>query len=94
METHFYADIGVDNLLTTYGQSKVSFWDYIQNFFGIGTVGYDYSLADLQKFGVANIELLDEEWDWRKYRPDRANLVKRIKVDDDYKFGLNRFEIN
>lgn len=92
-ETRFYADIGVDNLLTTYGQSKVNFWDYIQNFFGKGTVGYDYSLADLQKFGVANIVLLDNEWDWRTYRPGRANLVKRIKVDDDYEFALSRFEI-
>lgn len=94
METHFYAEIGVDNLLTTYGQSKVNLWDYIQNFFGKAPVGYDYSLADLQKFGVTNIELLDEEWDWRKYRPTRANLVKRIKVDDEYKFVLNRFAIN
>lgn len=92
-ETIFYADIGADNLLTTYGQSKVNFWDYIQNFFGKGTVGYDYSLADLQKFGVTNIVLLDDEWDWRKYRPNRANLVKRIKVDDDYEFELTRFEI-
>ncbi|GHG71528.1 hypothetical protein GCM10010919_22920 [Alishewanella longhuensis] len=92
-ETDFYADIRVDNLLTTYGQSKANFWDYLLNFFGKETVGYDYSLADLQKFGLANIVLLDEEWDWRKYRPDRANLVKRIKVGDDYEFELNRFEI-
>lgn len=92
-ETDFYAALGVDNLITTYGQSKVNFLDYIQNLFGKGTVGYDYSLADLQKFGLANIVLLDGEWDWRKYRPDKANLVKRIKVDDDFEFELRRFEI-
>lgn len=92
-ETKFYADIGVDNLLTTYGQSKVNFWDYIQKFFGKETVGYDYSLADMEKFGLAKIVLLEGEWDWRKYRPNRANLIKRIKVEDDFEFELRRFEI-
>ncbi|QBL08216.1 hypothetical protein E0Z06_01160 [Rheinheimera sp. D18] len=92
-ETKFYSDIGIDNLVTIYGQTKFNFWDYIQNFLGKGAVGYDYSLADLQKFGLTNIVLLDGEWDWRKYRPDRANLVKRIKVDDNFEFELRRFEI-
>lgn len=92
-ETAFYADIGVDNLLTTYGQSKVNVWDHVKSLFGKGAVGYDYSLADMQKFGVTNIVLLDDEWDWRTYRPARANMVKRIKVDDAYTFELNRFEI-
>ncbi|MCF4009640.1 hypothetical protein [Rheinheimera sp. UJ63] len=92
-ETTFYSDIGVDNLLAIYGQTKFNLMDYVLNFFGKGAVGYDYSLADLQKFGLANIILLDNEWDWRKYRPQRASLVRRIKVDHDYEFELNRFEI-
>lgn len=92
-ETDFYADISVDNLLTTYGQSKFNFLDFTLGLFGKGTVGYDYSKADMKKFGLVNIVLLDGEWDWRKYRPDRANQVKRIKVDDDFEFELRRFEI-
>lgn len=92
-ETDFYADIAVDNLLTTYGQSKFSFLDLTRGLFGKGTVGYDYFIADMKKFGLVNIVLLDGEWDWRKYRTDRANLVRRIKVDDDFEFELRRFEI-
>lgn len=92
-ETDFYADIAVDNLLATYGQSKFNFLDFTLGLFGKGAVGYDYSKADMEKFGLVNIVLLDGEWDWRKYRPDRANLIKRIKVDDDFEFELRRFEI-
>lgn len=92
-ETDFYADIEVDNLLPVYGQSKTSLWDYIQSFFGKGTVGYDYSLADMKKFGLTNIVVIGDEWNWRRYRPNRKSLVKRIKVDDDFEFKLCRFEI-
>ena len=92
-ETNFYADLAVDNLLATYGQSKFNLLDYTLGLFGKGTVGFDYSKADMKKFGLVNIVLLDGEWDWRKYRPDRANLVKRIKVEDDFEFKLRRFEI-
>lgn len=92
-ETDFYADIEVDNLLPVYGQSKISLWDYIQSFFGKGTVGYDYSIADMKKFGVKNIVVTGDEWNWRRYRPSRESLVKRIKVDDDFEFKLRRFEM-
>lgn len=92
-ETEFYAKIGVDNLLTTYGQFKFNSLDFAQNLFGKGTVGYDYSIADMEKFGLKNIILVDGEWDWRKYRPKSADMVKRIKVDEGFEFKLRRFEI-
>lgn len=92
-ETDFFENIGIDNLLTTYGQSKFSALDFTQSFFGKGAVGYDYSIADMEKFGLKNIVLVDAEWDWRKYRPKSAELVKRIKVDEDFDFKLRRFEI-
>ena len=92
-ETDFYANIAVDNLLTTYGQSKFNFLDFTLSLFGKETVGYDYSVADMEKLGLANIVLLDGEWNWRAYKPGKANLVKRIKLDNDFKFELRRFEI-
>lgn len=92
-ETDFYADIKVDNLLTTYGQAKFNFWDFTLGLLGKGTVGYDYSIADMEQLGLTNIVLIDGEWNWRTYRPARAHLVKRIKLDNDFKFELRRFEI-
>lgn len=92
-ETEFYASIGVDNLLAIYGQSKFSALDFAQNLFGKGTVGYDYSIADMERFGLKNIVLIDGEWDWRKYRPKSADRVKRINVDEGFEFKLRRFEI-
>jgi ATP-dependent protease ClpP protease subunit len=92
-ETEFYADITVDNLITTYGQSKFDFLDFALSLLGKGTVGYDYSLADMEKLGLVNIVLIDGEWNWRTHRPDKANLVKRIKLDNDFQFELRRFEI-
>lgn len=92
-ETDFFANIGIDNSLTTFGQSKFNALDFIQNFFGRETVGYDYSIADMEKFGLKNIVLVEGEWNWRKYRPKSADLVKRIKVDEDFEFRIRRFEI-
>lgn len=93
MESRLFFHLKVDNLLCLYGQSFYGFTDYVKEIFGIGTVGFDYSLADLQKFGLNNIVLIDNEWDWRKYKPKKSYKVKRIVVSDNYQFTLNRFEI-
>jgi hypothetical protein len=91
LETNFFAGINVDNLLCVYGQNKFNGWDHFLSLFGKGYKGYDYSLADMERFGLSNIILIDSEWDWRKYRPDKSSLVKRIEVSSDYAFKLRRF---
>ncbi|WP_337881304.1 hypothetical protein [Rheinheimera sp.] len=90
-ESDFYDRLSVDNALTVYGQDKFSLWDHFVSMFGQGYIGYDYSIADLNRFGVTNIVLKDGEWDWRKHRPDKAHLVKRVKVGNDFIFTLRRF---
>lgn len=92
-ESAFYASIGVDNALSIYGQDNFTFWDRLASLFGRNTVGYDYSIADLARFGIKNIVLLDAEWDWRKYRSEKAHLVKRVQLSDDFSFTLHRFAI-
>lgn len=92
-ETAFYASIGVDNALSVYGQNNVTFWDLVASLFAKSTIGYDYSLDDMARFGITNIVLLDDEWDWRKYRTDKKHLVKRVQLSDDYSFRLQRFSI-
>lgn len=92
-ETTFFTKIKVDNLLCIYGQTKITIWDKLLIILGLGSQGYDYSLSDMEKFGMSNITLIDKVWDWRRYRPEHASLVKRIHVDDDFEFKLTRFEI-
>ncbi len=93
MESRLFFQLKVDNLLCLYGQDFYGFKEYVKGIFGIGAVGFDYSLADLKKFGLNNIVLIDNEWDWRKYKPSKSYKVKRIAVNDNYQFTLNRFEI-
>ena len=92
-ETVFYASIGVDNALSIYGQNKFTFWDVVKSLIGKSAVGFDYSLEDMARLGIANVVLLDAEWDWRKYRADKKHLVKRVQLSDDYSFRLQRFSI-
>ena len=84
---------GVDNLITVYGQINKNVFDHILFLFGQNKDGWDYSLKDMHRFGITNIILIDEEWNWRKYRPSQSSQVKRFTVDDDYKFKLRRFEM-
>lgn len=91
-ETEFFSEISVDNLLCTYGHERISFWDQLLQIFGSSLIGFDYSLADLQRFGINNIELVDNEWDWRKYQPNRSAQIKRINVKSNIKFTLRRFQ--
>lgn len=67
-ERAFYEKIKVHCSLPTYGIKFVKpyhLW-YISIFNKV-MLGYDYSLADLNKFGVKNVSLIDNEWDWRKH---------------------------
>jgi len=91
VETAFYNQIGVDMLITVYGQRNSQWSDSVKFFLGKYRAGWDYSLKDIEQFGVSNIVLLDDEWDWRKYRPEVSEDVNRIEVSDDYVFTLNRF---
>jgi hypothetical protein len=94
-ETRFFDRIGVDNLITVYGQGvgvSYRYWRYFLRLFGgEQLVGFDYDLNDLQRFGVSNIELVDGEWDWREHRPEWASRVRRVVLEEDYEFTLNRF---
>ncbi|GGF60393.1 hypothetical protein [Alteromonas lipolytica] len=92
-ETQLMASLEVDNILTVYGQTKITLWDKFLMLFGINQAGWDYSLNDMKRFGLKNIILVDDEWNWRKYRPGKSKLVKRLKIEDAYAFKLRRFEI-
>lgn len=91
-ETLLFEKLEIDNLLTVYYQRKLTLWDRAIRAFGQDKVGWDYSLEDMQRFGLSKIILIDNEWDWRKYRPDKRDEVRRVKVSDDYVFTLRRFE--
>ena len=84
--------LGVDNLLTVYGQIQITWWQQVLQLFGQYNTGWDYSIEDLNRFGISNIILIDNEWDWRKYRPNKSNKVLRLKVSNEYIFKLRRFE--
>jgi hypothetical protein len=92
-ETRFFDRIGVDNLITVYGQGPVVRWrDRLRWLFGGEAVlGFDYDLDDLQRLGVSNIDLVDGEWNWREYAPEWASRVRRVSLEEDYEFTLNRF---
>ena len=91
-ETRFFDRIGVDNLITVHGQRLGVPWRYrLRWLFGRGLVGFDYDLKDLERFGVSNIELVDGEWDWREHKPEWASRVRRVVLEEDYEFTLNRF---
>lgn len=92
-EVEFFSALGVDNILTVYGQKTgvgVRAWLRLV-FRGVQNQGFDYSLDDLKRMGLDNIVLLDGEWNWRDYREDFEPLVRRVSLPDDYEFQLNRF---
>lgn len=95
-EVEFFSRIGVDHVIAVYGQGKrtgVRAWlRYL--FKGVQLQGFDYSLEDLSRMGVDDIVVLDEKWNWREHYKTIASEVRRVSLDDDYEFRLNRFEIN
>lgn len=89
-ESRFFDRIGVDNLIAVYGE-PVTWGDRLRWLIGRSKLGFDYDLADLERMGVSNIELLDGEWDWREYHPEYASRVRRVSLDEDYEFTPSRF---
>jgi hypothetical protein len=87
-ETQFFESISVDHLLPVHGQRAGRLGGRLRR-----TWGFDYSIDDLERLGVTDIKLLDDEWDWRKYKPRNASRVIRVSLPDDYQFRLNRFTI-
>ncbi|AKE51552.1 hypothetical protein [Kangiella geojedonensis] len=77
-ENRFYKRINVHPLLGEYGHKelKLTFWNFLYHYFN-ETLGYDYSIEDMKKFGLTNIQLLDGVWEWRKYRP----YLEVLRVD-------------
>ena len=73
-EDAFFKTIGVNSSVTTYGQTA-------KHVVRTRTAsGYDYSIEDMQKFGITNILEKDGPWRWRELRPENAFVVDRIEV--------------
>ncbi|KGJ96677.1 ATP-dependent Clp protease proteolytic subunit [Thalassotalea sp. ND16A] len=89
-EADFFAHIGVDNIITTYSHDMTVI-ELIKRYLGIGYKGYDFSLEDMNKLGVKNISILGDDWNWRKYRPERSNWIKRVELNNEYQFTEKRF---
>lgn len=92
-ESRLLAKLEVDNVITVYGQLNFGFWDFTHSVIKGGYIGYDYSLDDMRRFGLSDIVLIDDEWDWRQYHPDHRDRVNRVTVEEDYEFTINRFGV-
>lgn len=92
-ESRFFDRVGVDNVITVYGQGRVVRWyDYIGVLFGRFPQGYDYDLEDLARMGVTDIRLVDGEWDPEEYSAVASQVrIRRVSLDEDYEFTLSRF---
>lgn len=82
-ENRFYQRINVHPLLGEYGhrELKVTFWNFLYHYFN-ETLGYDYSIDGMKKFGLTNIQLLDDTWEWRKHRPHLEVLRVEVNAKD------------
>ncbi|MEX0617778.1 MAG: ATP-dependent Clp protease proteolytic subunit [Pseudohongiellaceae bacterium] len=79
-EARFFARIGVNPAITVYGQDKYTFLDYAWAFVrGRKIAGFDYSVDDMEKFGVSKVQLVDDEWNWREY--NNSNVI-RVSVEE------------
>ncbi|MEX2376206.1 MAG: hypothetical protein WD942_11600 [Dehalococcoidia bacterium] len=89
----FFSRIGVDHLIAVYGQGRglgLRAWLGMLAG-GARSWGFDYSLTDLKRLGVEDIVLVVGEWNWREHQEEYAGRVRRVSLDDDYEFQLNRF---
>jgi hypothetical protein len=77
-EETFFREIGVDYNVCIAGFEQISFWDKLKAFFTQRPIaGFDYSLEDMQRFGIDNVSLLDGEWNWREYSKQNKYTVIR-----------------
>lgn len=93
-ETAFYKKLRVDNLITIYGQSFFGVTQWVKQLFGQEAAGFDYSIEDMTQFGINNIVLLDNEWNWRSYVPEKRHKVLRVALKEDYQFTLGRYQVS
>lgn len=70
-EDAFFKSIGVDPLLPYYGQIG----NYQERYDSAEHFGFDYSLEDLMRMGVDNIELKDDAW-----APELSKYYDKFKV--------------
>ncbi len=73
-EDAFFKTVGVDGTITVYGQNA----PHVVR--PSGTVGFDYSLEDMTRFGLINIVEKDGPWRWRELRPEVQAQVLRVEV--------------
>jgi hypothetical protein len=64
--------VGVDARIVTYGE-KVKFRQLRR------IHGWDYSIEDMKKFGVDNVQEIGGPWNWHRLRPEIK--VVRVKVN-------------
>ncbi|MCW9027719.1 MAG: hypothetical protein OQJ80_02200 [Kangiella sp.] len=83
-EWRFYNKINVNPMISVYGSHRnirISWYQYPLMFLGLyeqSFIGFDYSVEDMKKFGIRNIVLLDDEWDWRKHHEKRDIIKTKI----------------
>lgn len=88
-EVSFFDRIGVDNLITVYGQTvRLPVTAYLRPLVRRPLQGYDYDLEDMRRMGVTGIELVDGEWNWRE---EWSVPVRRVSLPEDYEFRRSRF---
>lgn len=90
-EVRFFDRIGVDNVITVYGQGGFRISAIFRWLMRRPTLGFDYSLEDLERMGVRGVVLVDGTWEWREHRPEYERRVRRVSLDDDYEFTQSRF---
>lgn len=84
-EQTFFNQIGVKSWVTVCGQysdhnnslfdekKELTFYGIFQLLMGKLSVGYDYSIEDMKKFGINNIKLREGKWNWREYKELESN---------------------
>jgi hypothetical protein len=79
-EVAFFDKIGVNYRITVYGiEHKYSFWQRFKaKVFKDIIDGFDYSIMDMEKFGITNIHVAGDKWNWRQHT--NCCNITRIKV--------------
>ncbi|WP_018624287.1 hypothetical protein [Kangiella aquimarina] len=80
-ENAFNKKVNIHPMLAEYGHKEFTFWNFLYRYFK-ETVGYDYSISDMQKFGLTNIVLLDKTWEWRKHYSQHHVIRVEVNADD------------
>lgn len=80
-EDAFYKKINIHPMLAEYGHKEFTFWNFLYHYFK-DTVGYDYSISDMQLFGIRNIKLIENSWEWREHHPQHHVIRVQVNADD------------